>query len=680
MTHTDSTEAGTLAVTFPVGGGTSPLSGVVRCNYRHTKPMSGGWGVLTSGVVNVDDVILGNTTAGLLNPVIDTTATYTDVSFDVDTRLFQDGSHTLVILVSQTDSPNLLLYSVRITFTSSNPSARRGVRAANLFVEPGESVDFLCAVQTGAGDESVVPGVSAEPTITLAYYGDFPSSTDPGPTTEVAGGVLTYTAGTGEKANDVTQYDVVTDAGDTLTHLVFTRAAGDRPHFGRNGNIRTTYDPEDSIIPLAVFGMGPDGPPSYGGVALGQLQIANIIPQVTFLPEIPEDCADDDEWWTSSSAWRASMTSSLTTWGGKVYGIDDATWGVGYTVESWEKRFVQAVHQSWWNDGVERFVNWWATQPSGLPLFVVARDEVDLAFGSDPTDEGNANIAIVGGDAAGLYVDSIRLAGGPPVGWYAFGLSCLYGSRGFSGWQTPTFSDFTNFSGDTSDTIRFYRQSLVGADREYASIARHIQTDRVNVGLCTCQQWSDWVWIRNATLEAWKRARFSVIQIPAFCTLPLINGSLALRPYTAENFAKRTVEHQARIDAAPAYPDTGDLIQYGCRFERAGDYYVDAKQSGDAVLIFATMVRQLTALLTGTQVTAIPWGPGWRLGRWESARGKLILAVNVSGGTERIPPGIDLTGFSSVSWVDGVNGRVNKNLITTPGSSVPADTVVVLTS
>jgi hypothetical protein len=672
---TSTTEAGTFETTFPVGGGSSPLSGVVRMRYRHTAPLTGGFGVLVRGDAWIDGVYYGSSIGPTFeNCVSDITAEYADFEFDLDTTRLTNGSHELVLTIGQVDPPNLLLFRHTVTFTTANGTSRLGAIAGDLFLEPAEEGEFTAVGVKCDGTPHTAPEPTGLPTIAICYYGVLPSTNDPGPSPDFAGDVLTYTAGTGDKSNDVTQYDVVCDSGETLTHLVYTRELSDcRPHFGRTGAMRTTYDADDSIFPVSLMRFNASDMTGYGVVAQVDLSAAGVLPSVPMLPQLPPFCASAAEWWDSAADWRATTLAQVTAWGGKVVAFDDETFGG----TDMDERIGWAAHQSWWNAAILQWADWWRSLPCGLPVFNAARDEVELAFGNDPEDTTHPVTALLGAGTAANYAAAWRAAGYYATGYLQFALTTLYGTRGTSLWSGPTYSDYTQFPGDGSDGNQGGRFRLIQTDRMQASCARHVRTDTPNVSLFVILRHADVVWNRDGVVEVARRAPVPPVQVVAYALLPVLRGAVALRGYQGEPFYFRTAAIEPAIENPPDYPDMSLLIQYGARFERSGGYYPDAKASGDAFLRVATLIQDYTPQLLGCQVTVAPWGPGWRVGRWESTRGTLVIAVNVSGGAELVPSGLDVSGFTAAEWLDGTL-RESLTVGDVPGLSVPADRVVVL--
>lgn len=534
------------------------------------------------------------------------------------------------------------------------------VVAADLYLNPGQSAEFFPNTPTS------VQSVS----LSLAYYGVLVGTPNTQVTHQIANGVLTYTAGA---ANDIAQFDVLTDLGEIVRHRVVVREAGDRPCFKRNGQ---------PIFPVGLFSFNCAAAISYGEKARQRLRAADILPVVGYLPPLPDNAASADAVWNSSGAmtWRSIHTVDCTAWGGPVYAEDDGTFtGEGINTLRW------AAHQPWWGELLQKVAAFWLSLPCSLPLFNMARDEIDLSFGSDPNDFSPDNLAAfpalesLGEGTATNYVEGIRASEGTPVCWYAFGLSCLYGARGALHWQDEINSDCTAYSGDVSDSISSERCDLVGADRMYASVARHLDLTRPNVAFTGCLQWSDWIWWKNDRIEIWRRARIVSVQIPALAFLPILYGSMAVRGYQGERRDKRDEYDNATHDGPAKPPDApgNTLMQYYARFEESGGYYPEAKAAGDAFVVFAEVVQDIATLLAGQQVTAKPWGPGWRVGRWESVRGTLVIAVNVSGVSDRIPANLEVQNVTKAELVDGF-GRVEEQPANLPGMWLPADKCVIL--
>jgi hypothetical protein len=400
-------------------------------------------------------------------------------------------------------------------------------------------------------------------------------------------------------------------------------------HIRRDGSVgHELKDDSELYVGVYGFGAGEFADDRWGLKVRDEMLAANMGVEGGSILHYDPQGGGVIGWLTMTEQMRIANGTALARWPGPWSVPDDDFLG--------PDALAALMKEPNWEDYVSVWCEWRNTSTEQNPRFVLYKDEVNLAFGGDPTDDSHpflAKLAPYGGIAKVLEV--LRSASGCPIapGMHGVGPDVPVG---YTKWLDPKFADFVvsyNVPNDipapwTGQTLRHLTETLKWA-------AKHGDPNRplsLNVSLITGREIKqpDGSWKQIATSTDPK----TIAAQPWVC--------LALRATVIRCYALHVFDG-FKNDSMPV-----------------GFEYQQAVKPGDpeyyALLSSATLIKENADLLLGSDQPLPDAGPDFMCAYRKNAKGNIWFAVNLSETWKTVPiAAVPMDDWSHMEylWPDG---------------------------
>jgi len=353
-------------------------------------------------------------------------------STDVDSTRLANGSHTLLVSAWATSPGNPPFAMLQLPITVNNGHHARELRARwrELRLAPGQSITLAPRLVFTDGDEALLTdGVSF-----TSIDGKIAAVNPHGIVTALAPGV--------------TDVRLVHDVFQT-TVRVFVSAEGGLPHFARDGQILTTYDPLRSFFVRSLNNLEAREVQETPGL-LAQLRAASLNTLTTSFFHNPDgDTGSYDNWRRAwDPAWDKLVRDAQIGDYSLLLTGDELTRSPG--------ALSTCIGSPWAPKALQYAFT--RARDSKTVVCVTMTDDVNTVWGETPTPAGGrwtAKTPTIPDDAFSKFMAIVnQVSDRPPVTWPVSGSADAVTARNWMG--DPAFSDFASHAWTIQDWRRAY--------------------------------------------------------------------------------------------------------------------------------------------------------------------------------------------------------------------------------
>lgn len=410
--------------------------------------------------------------------------------------------------------------------------------------------------------------------------------------------------------------DAVIEASGTFNRVAAPRPQPAPPAFAGVAHIRRDgssghdlRDDSEIYVGAYGFGAGEFADDRWGLRVRDEMLAANFGVEGGSILHYQKQAGGWQQWLAMTEQMRIANGTALKRWPGPWSVPDDDFLG--------PDALAALMAEPGWEGYIAGWCDWRNAVTTQRPRFVLYKDEVNLAFGSDPDSTTQPLLVkLVPFGGMGKVVDALRASSRCPIAPGMFGVDSSV-PVGYSAWMTPRYSDFVaQYHQPNLPPAPWSGQTLRQATETLRWAAKHRDPARplsLNFGLIV-----DY-FIRDAEGKWFKQiAATDPKSIPGQIWVNVSLGATVLRGYALASYDAR------QPSGDPAVPEYQQAVKPG---ERA--YY--------AMLAAASMVRDYAPLLLGAEQPLADAGPDFLCGHRRSPRGRVYWAVNLSEVDRPVP-------------------------------------------
>jgi hypothetical protein len=448
--------------------------------------------------------------------------------------------------------------------------------------------------------------------------------------------------------------DAVTEATGTFTRVYTPKPPTSPPpavavaHIRRNGSTGHELKGDSEIyVGVYGFGAGEFNDDRWGLKVRDEMLAANVGVEGGSILHYQKQPDGWRRWFAMTQQMRIANGTALKRWPGPWSVPDDDLLG--------PDALAALMQEPGWEGYIDAWCDWRNKVTIQKPRFVLYKDEVNLAFGSDPSSTTQpllAKLAPYGG--VGKVIDALRASSRCPIAPGMFGVNNDM-EVGYSAWTSPRYADFVaQYHQPNNLPAPWSGQTLRQAAETLRWAAKHRDPARplsLNFGLIV-----DY-FVRDAEGKWYKQiAATDPKSIPGQLWVNVSLGATVLRGYALTSYDARQPSDNPTVSEYQQAVKPGEPAYY-------------------AMLASASMIRDDTRLLLGAEQPLADAGPDFLCGHRAGPAGRIWWAVNLSEVSRTVPE----SAIPSFTWnkIERLSSDGKRERAT--DRRVPSNGVLVLT-